>query len=72
MPDRTAALVIGGLSRFTVYPVEELTFYDDWSRILICFRLRRQIPAFDILGLCTNLRLELGSYLIERGAGRCS
>jgi hypothetical protein len=35
MPDRTAALVIGKLSRLTVYPVQERTFYDDWSRTWI-------------------------------------
>jgi hypothetical protein len=69
MPDRTAALVIGRLSHLSVYLTLELTPYDDWSRILICFRLRRHVPAFDILGSCTNHHLELSS-LIWRGAGR--
>jgi hypothetical protein len=70
MPDRTAALVIGRLSHLAAYLTLKLTSYDDWSRILICFRLRRHIPTFDILGSCTNHRLELSS-LIGRGAGRC-
>ena len=67
MPSRTAVLVIGGLSSLTIYLVQERTFYDDWSKILLCFRLRRQKPAFDRRGLCTNHHLELSSSLIERG-----
>lgn len=69
MPDRTAVLVIVDSAQHIVYPVQERTLYDDWSRMPICFRLRPHIPTFDNRELCKNLRLELGS-LIERGAGR--
>ncbi len=57
-------------SHFSDHLSQERTLYGYWNRILIYFHMRRHILIFDIPGVCTHLHAELGSPLIERGAGR--